>query len=120
MLKQVDKEANRKARHARVRKTLSGTPEQPRLTVFKSNSNIYAQLIDDTTGKTICQASTLEKDLKSKANATKEDAKKVGEAVAKRAIDKGIETIVFDRSGYKYHGQVKEVADGAREAGLKF
>lgn len=121
MLKAVNKEENRKARHLRVRKNLSGTPNRPRLTVFKSNANIYAQLVDDTTGTTLAQASTLDKEIKLEgANATKESAKKVGSLVGKRAVEKGITEAVFDRSGYKYHGQVQELADGAREAGLKF
>lgn len=122
MLKAVDKQKNRRARHARVRKKLSGTPDRPRLSVYKSNTNIYAQLVDDTTGTTLVQASTLDKELRSedKANANKESAKKVGELIGKRAQEKGITDVVFDRSGYKYHGKVKELADGAREAGLKF
>ena len=122
MLKVVNKQGNRKARHARVRKKLSGTPDKPRLTVYKSNTNIYAQLVDDTTGTTLAQASSLESELKleDKKNATKETAKQVGELLAKRAQEKGISEAVFDRSGYQYHGKVKELADGAREAGLKF
>lgn len=122
MLKVVNKQGNRKARHARVRKKLSGTPDKPRLTVYKSNTNIYAQLVDDTTGTTLAQASTLDTEFKSdvKTNANKESAKKVGELIGKRAQEKGISEAVFDRSGYKYHGKVKELADGAREAGLKF
>ncbi|MDO5689664.1 MAG: 50S ribosomal protein L18 [Tissierellia bacterium] len=122
MLKAINKEVNRKARHKRVRKNLSGTPAIPRLTVFKSNLNVYAQIVDDTTGTTLVQASTLDKDLKGKLERgnNKEAAKAVGELVGKRAVEKGIETVVFDRSGYLYHGKVKEVADGAREAGLKF
>lgn len=119
MIKSIDKVANRKARHARIRKDLSGTPESPRLTVFKSNSNIYAQIVDDTTGNTIVSASTLDKDLKD-FGANIEGAKKVGELIGKRAVDKGIKDIVFDRSGYQYHGVIKELADAAREAGLNF
>lgn len=122
MLKQINKEANRKARHARVRKKLSGTPQRPRLNVYKSNANIYAQIIDDVAGVTIVSASTLDKDIKEGLNITsnKEAAKKVGEAIGKKAVDKGIEEVVFDRSGYLYHGRIKELADAAREAGLKF
>ena len=122
MLKQINKQANRKARHARVRKKLSGTPQRPRLNVYKSNTNIYAQLIDDVAGVTLASASTLDKDIKEGLNSTsnKEAAKKVGEAIGKKAIDKGIEEVVFDRSGYLYHGRVKELAEAAREAGLKF
>lgn len=119
MIKAINKRANRQARHARIRENLSGTPERPRLTVYKSNANIYAQIIDDTTGTTLVQASTLDADLKGEC-ANKEGAKKVGELVGKRAIDEGIKVVVFDRSGYQYHGKVKELADGAREAGLTF
>lgn len=122
MLKQINKEANRKARHSRVRKKLSGTPQKPRLNVYKSNTNIYAQIIDDIAGKTLVSASTLDKDLKGVLDSAsnKEAAKKVGEALGKKALDNGIEEVVFDRSGYLYHGKVKELAEGAREAGLKF
>lgn len=119
MIKQVNKRLNRQKRHARIRKDLSGTPTRPRLTLYKSNQNIYAQVIDDTTGTTLVQASTLDADLKS-MSANKEGAKAVGELVGKRAIDKGIKEVVFDRSGYQYHGKVKELAEGAREAGLNF
>lgn len=119
MIKRVNKELNRKARHKRIRKNLSGTPDKPRLTVYKSNSNIYAQVIDDTSGKTLVAASSLEEGLKAGKNAVKEDAKKVGELIGQRAKEAGIEEVVFDRSGYQYHGQVQELADGAREAGLK-
>ncbi len=122
MLKQINREANRKARHARVRKKLSGTPETPRLNVYKSNTNIYAQIIDDINGKTLVSASTLDKDVKEGLENTsnKDAAKKVGETIGKKAIEKGIEVVVFDRAGYQYHGKVKELADAAREAGLKF
>ncbi len=99
-----------------------GTTERPRLNVYRSLNNVYAQIIDDTTGTTLVSASTLEADIKSQVSGTgnKEAAKVVGEAVAKRAIEKGIDTVVFDRAGYLYHGRVKELADGARAAGLKF
>ena len=112
----------RLARHARVRKNVSGTPEKPRLCVYRSLKNISAQIIDDVTGTTLVAASTLDKDLKAHAayGGNKDAAKLVGEAVAKRAMEKGIETVTFDRGGYLYHGRVKELADGAREAGLKF
>lgn len=112
----------RLARHARVRKNVSGTPEKPRLCVYRSLKNISAQIIDDVTGTTLVAASTLDKDLKAQAayGGNKDAAKLVGEAVAKRALEKGIETVSFDRGGYLYHGRVKELADGAREAGLKF
>lgn len=101
---------------------MQGTEERPRLNVFRSNSNIYAQVVDDTKGITLVCASTLEKDIKEKLSSTKnkEAAKAIGKLVGERAIAKGIETVVFDRSGYIYHGKVKELADGAREAGLKF
>ena len=107
-------------RHLRVRKNLIGTPEKPRLCVFRSNKNISAQIIDDESGNTLVSASTLEKDLKGENGGNKEAAKKVGELIAKRALDKGIENVAFDRGGFLYHGRVKELAEGAREAGLKF
>lgn len=117
----MKKNASRKARHLRVRKKISGTPERPRLSIYKSNANIYAQIVDDTTGKTLASASTLDKDLREQnLNANIESAKKVGELVAKRALDSGIKKVVFDRSGYIYHGKVKELAESAREAGLEF
>lgn len=116
-----NKSISRKARHSRVRKNLSGTPERPRLNVYKSNANIYAQIIDDVNGVTLVSASTLDKELSGEnLKANVESAKKVGELVAKRALDKGVEEVVFDRSGYIYHGKVKELAESAREAGLKF
>ena len=112
----------RVARHARIRKNLSGTPDMPRLCVFRSNKNIFAQIIDDVNGVTLASASTIDKELKAdiKYGGNKEAAKAVGEAIAKRALAKGIETVCFDRGGFLYHGRVKELAEGAREAGLKF
>ena len=112
----------RVARHARIRKNLSGTPDMPRLCVFRSNKNIFAQIIDDVNGVTLASASTIDKELKAdiKYGGNKEAAKAVGEAIAKRALAKGIEKVCFDRGGFLYHGRVKELADGAREAGLKF
>ena len=109
-------------RHQRIRKNLSGTPEKPRLCVYRSNKNISVQIIDDVNGVTLTSASTLDKELKGQIEygGNKEAAKKVGEAIAKRALEKGIETVAFDRGGFLYHGRVKELADGAREAGLKF
>jgi large subunit ribosomal protein L18 len=109
-------------RHERVRKNLYGTPERPRLCVYRSNKNISVQVIDDVNMVTLVSASTLDKELKAEiANGgNKEAAKKVGEAIAKRALAKGIDTVSFDRGGFLYHGRVKELADGAREAGLKF
>ena len=109
-------------RHARVRKNLSGTPEKPRMCVYRSNKNISVQIIDDVNGTTLCSASSLDKELKNEIayGGNKEAAKKVGEAIAKRALEKGIECVAFDRGGFLYHGRVKELADGAREGGLKF
>lgn len=116
-----NKSLNRKARHRRVRKNLSGTPERPRLNMYKSNANIYAQIIDDVNGKTLVSASTLDKELRQEgASSNIESAKKVGSLIAKRALENGIQEVVFDRSGYIYHGKVKELAESAREAGLKF
>lgn len=113
---------NRVARHKRVRKNLQGTPEKPRLCVYRSNKNISVQIIDDINGVTLASASSLEKAFKDEmANGgNKEAARKVGEAIAKRALEKGIETVSFDRGGFLYHGRVKELADGARDGGLKF
>ncbi len=109
-------------RHVRVRKNLTGTPEKPRLCVYRSNKNISCQIVDDVNRVTLVQASSLDKDLKAEIGygGNKGAAKKVGEAVAKRALAKGISEVCFDRSGFLYHGRVKELADGAREAGLKF
>lgn len=122
MFKKVDKNANRIARHKRVRKNVFGTPERPRLNVFRSTNNIYVQVIDDVNKVTLASASTLESEIKSAVAHTgnKEAAKKVGELAAKRAIEKGITEVVFDRGGYIYHGRIAELATGAREAGLKF
>ena len=106
-------------RHLRVRSKISGTAQRPRLDVFRSNSNIYAQIIDDENGVTLAAASTVEKDFAG-TTGNKEEARKVGELIAKRAAEKGIEEVVFDRGGYLYHGRVKELAEGAREGGLKF
>jgi large subunit ribosomal protein L18 len=114
------KSEKRQARHARVRKHISGTPERPRLCVFKSSKHIYAQVIDDTTGNTLVSASTLDKDINVANGGNKEAAKVVGESVAKKALEKGISEVAFDRGGFLFHGRVKELADGAREAGLKF
>jgi len=109
-------------RHYRVRKNVSGTAERPRLNVFRSSSNIYAQIIDDTAGVTLVAASTLDADVKAKISngGNKEAAKEVGIAVAKKAIEKGIKQVVFDRGGYIYHGRIAELAAGAREGGLDF
>jgi large subunit ribosomal protein L18 len=109
-------------RHARVRKKVAGTPERPRLNVFRSLTGIYAQVIDDQAGHTLVSASTLDKDLRDKLKGMKksEQAKLVGRALAERALSKGIQTVVFDRGGYRYIGRVKALADGAREGGLRF
>lgn len=122
MLKKINRKENVEKRHKRVRQYVNGTPERPRLNVYRSLNNIYAQVIDDTVGHTLVSASTLDKDVKEKLSSLskKEVAKMVGELVAKRAIEKGITEVVFDRGGHIYHGRIKELADGAREAGLKF
>ncbi len=119
MVKKPDSNAARIKRHKRVRSKISGTPECPRLCVFRSEKHIYAQIIDDVNGKTLVSASTLEKDF-NEYGGNKTAAKKVGVLVAKRALDQKIETVVFDRGGFVYHGRVQELADGAREGGLKF
>ena len=112
----------RERRHGRVRKTVTGTPERPRLNVFRSLTHIYAQVVDDTTHATLAAASTIDKELKAKAKTggNIESAKLVGELIAKRAKKKGVVKVVFDRGGYQYHGRVKSLADAAREAGLEF
>ena len=119
MITKIDRKATRKRRHLRVRRKISGTAECPRLCVYRSNTNLYAQIIDDVAGNTIVSASTLDKDVKIK-HANKEAAKEVGTLIAKKAIEKNIKTVVFDRGGYIYHGVVKELAEAAREAGLEF
>ena len=119
MSSKIDRKATRKRRHLRVRTKISGTAECPRLCVYRSNTNLYAQIIDDVAGNTIVSASTLDKEVKTK-HANKEAAKEVGALVAKKAIEKNIKTVVFDRGGYIYHGVVKELAEAAREAGLEF
>ncbi|EZP79125.1 MULTISPECIES: 50S ribosomal protein L18 [Anoxybacillaceae] len=120
MITKVDRNAVRKRRHARVRKKIFGTAERPRLNVFRSNKHIYAQIIDDMKAVTIVSASTLDKEFDLESTGNIEAAKKVGELVAKRALEKGIKKVVFDRGGYLYHGRVKALADAAREAGLEF
>lgn len=119
MVSKVDKNLQRLKRHRRVRARISGTSEKPRLCVYRSNANIYAQIIDDAAKATLVSASTVEKDFEG-LGSNREAAKKVGEAIAKRAIEKGITEVVFDRGGYLYHGRVSELAAGAREGGLKF
>lgn len=119
MVSKTDRKLERERRHKRVRTKISGTAERPRLCMYRSNTNIYAQIIDDTEGKTLAQASTMDKEIKTK-HANKEAAKEVGALIAKRAGEKKIKTVVFDRSGYIYHGVVKELAEAAREGGLEF
>ena len=122
MINKVSKNVNRQKRHLRLRQTLSGTATKPRLNVFRSNKQIYAQIIDDVAQNTICAASTMEADIASKVahTSTVEAAKVVGEAIAKKAMDKGIKEVVFDRGGFVYHGKIQALADAAREAGLQF
>ena len=122
MIKKIDKNTERQRRHARVRKKISGTAETPRLNVYRSLNHIYVQLIDDEKGVTVCSASTMEKEVKEQIkDMTKtEAAKAVGKKAGEKALAKGIKSAVFDRGGYLYTGRVKAVADGARDAGLKF
>ena len=119
MVNKADSNKARLTRHKRVRGKISGTASRPRLNVFRSSSNIYAQIIDDVKGCTLVSASSLEKGFEGRGNNC-EAAAKVGEAIAQRAKDKGIATVVFDRGGYLYHGRVKALAEGARKAGLEF
>ena len=122
MISKKDKNADRIIRHARVRKKVSGTAQRPRLSVYRSTNHIYAQVIDDVKGNTLCAASTVEKDIAAKvAELSKSDAAKVvGAAIAEKAQAIGIKEVVFDRGGYLYTGRVQALADGAREAGLEF
>lgn len=122
MFHKIDKNIGRVARHKRVRKNLSGTPEKPRFNVYRSTNNIYVQVIDDVNRVTLVSASTLDKAIKEQLESTgnKEAARLVGKIAAERAIEKGIKEVVFDRGGYIYHGRVQQVAEGAREAGLQF
>lgn len=122
MAKKDSRNDRRLTRHVRVRKDVSGTPERPRMCVYRSLKNISVQIIDDVAGCTLVAASSLDKDIKAQAayGGNKEVAKIVGAIIAKRALEKGIETVSFDRGGFLYHGRVKELAEGAREAGLKF
>ncbi|WP_352419135.1 50S ribosomal protein L18 [Proteiniborus sp.] len=122
MLNKVNSNVKRQKRHLRIRKTVNGTPERPRLNVYRSLNHIYAQIIDDKAGRTLVSASTLDKDLKEKLETTgnKGAAKEVGKLVAERALAQGVSEVIFDRGGYIYHGRVKELAEGAREGGLKF
>ncbi len=122
MIKKQDRRQQRIRRHLRIRKKIFGTAERPRLSVFRSEKHIYAQLIDDTKGHTILSASTLDPELRQRIVKTynKEAAREVGKLIAQRALAKGINQVVFDRGGFKYHGRIKELADAAREVGLKF
>ncbi len=122
MLKKIDRNQKRIERHFKIRNKIQGTPERPRLNIYRSAKHIYAQVIDDATGTTLVSASTADKELKDKvAELTKtEAAKVVGQAVGERAKEKGIKAVVFDRGGYLYHGRIKVLADGARESGLEF
>ena len=122
MIKFIDKNKVRLRKHERVRKKISGTPERPRLCVFRSSKHIYAQIIDDVSGTTLVAASTLDEALKGKLASTgnKAAAREVGKLIGNKAKEKVITKVVFDRGGYLYHGRVKELADGAREAGLEF
>ena len=120
MIKKVNRNEVRQARHTRVRNTVSGTTDVPRLNVFRSNSNIFAQIIDDTKGVTLVSASSIDKDLKLDNGGNIEAAVKVGELIAKRALKAKIKKVVFDRGGYLYHGRVKALAEAARENGLEF
>ena len=119
MIKRPNTRAQRMKRHNRVRGKISGTAERPRLSVFRSENHIYAQVIDDVAGNTLISASTVEKGFEGNGGNV-EAAKKIGALVAERALQKGIEEVVFDRGGYIYHGRVQALAEGAREAGLKF
>ena len=119
MVSKINRKLERERRHKRVRTKISGTAERPRLCMYRSNTNIYAQIIDDVAGKTLASASTMDKEVKTK-HSNKEAAKEVGTLIAKRATEKKIKTVVFDRSGYIYHGVVKELAEAAREGGLEF
>src|SRR3712207_3007316 len=119
MFKKQDRKRARVKRHLRIRKKISGTPEMPRLSVYRSEKNIYAQIIDDVNGITLVSASSLDKDFNG-VGSNVEGAKTVGELIAKKALEKGIDKVVFDRGGYIYHGRIKELAAGAREAGLQF
>ncbi|MGE5674204.1 MAG: 50S ribosomal protein L18 [Mycobacterium leprae] len=123
MINKLDRNKARQQRQLRVRKTVHGTPERPRLNVFRSNLNVYAQVIDDTLGKTLASASTLDPEVKARLEGNGGNvnaAKIVGEVVAKRALAAGVTTVVFDRAGFLYHGRIAALADSAREAGLQF
>ncbi len=122
MVKKTSRSVVRENKHRRIRSRLAGTPEKPRLAVFRSNNHMYAQVIDDEAGNTIVSASTVQEDVSKGLDKTNnvEAAKKLGEVIAKKALDNGIKTVVFDRGGYIYQGKVKALAEAAREAGLEF
>ena len=122
MVSKESRSANRVKKHMKIRNRFSGTPERPRLAVFRSNSHMYAQIIDDTVGHTLVAASTVEKDVKAELEHTNDVAAAayLGTVIAKRALDKGIKTVVFDRGGFVYQGKIKALAEAAREAGLEF
>ena len=122
MIKKESRSKVRAKKHLRIRNRFSGTPERPRLAVFRSNNHMYAQIIDDTVGKTLVAASTVEKAVKSEVEKTNnvDAAAYVGKAIAEKALEKGIKTVVFDRGGFIYQGKIKALADAAREAGLEF
>lgn len=122
MINKPSRAVARIKRHYRIRNKVNGTAQQPRLAVFRSNKHIYAQIIDDVAQNTLCAASTMEADIASKVEhtSTVEAAKAVGEAIAKKALEKGIKDVVFDRGGFVYHGKIQALADAAREAGLQF
>ncbi len=120
MIKKLNRNGLRVKKHRSIRKKINGTAERPRLSVYRSLKNIFVQIIDDTTGTTLVSASTIDKGSKTQNGGNIEAAKKVGESIAKKALEKGIDKVVFDRSGYIYTGRVKALADAAREAGLKF
>lgn len=120
MITKPTRSAGRRKRHGRIRNTLSGTQDRPRLNVYRSNKNIYVQLIDDLNGKTLASASTVDKEMSLDSTGNVEAAQKIGEVIAKRAQEKGYKSVVFDRGGYLYHGRVKALADSARAAGLEF
>ena len=119
MFKKVDRQEARLRRHLRVRKKISGTSERPRLAIFRSEKNIYAQIIDDVSATTLVAASSLDKEFEG-VGSNKEAAKLVGQLIAKKALEKGIKVVVFDRGGFIYHGRIQNLAEGAREAGLEF
>ena len=120
MIKKLDRKKVRTRKHKSIRRRIVGTAERPRLSVYRSLQNIFVQIIDDTTGNTLVSASTIEKDAKIENGSNIEAAKQIGERIAKKALEKGITTVVFDRGGYIYTGRIKAIADAAREAGLKF